>query len=145
MMKKQLTNELKVIVKKCMLLLCALIILGTVLGSQTNVYAITEVVTAKSGWKNTGNIEKSSTGAWISVTNYSGYGNLAKTKIRVRAKIGGEYVTVLTAREHNKDNQWTLYGLSNSVNQGKLMRFCYALPNSAGVSSDTCKIQYNLY
>lgn len=131
--------------KKYIIGICsALLLSGMFIGSSASAGQVTEVVTAKSSWQNTGNIVKDSKGSVCYAKNYN-YGNLNKTKIRVRAKIGGDYVNVLASRNLPKDNITYRYILDNEINAGKLMRFCYKLPDNATVSSDSCKITYNLY
>lgn len=131
--------------KKYVLTICSVLLLSVMfMGGSASAGQITEVVTAKSSWQNTGNIVKEKTTSYGKCKNYTNYGKLNKTKIRVRAKIGGDYVTVLSAVSLPKDNVLYSMSYSNTVNAGKLIRFCYTLPDSS-VSSDKCKITYNLY
>lgn len=130
-----------------MLIICSVILLLVLfLGDSASAGQITEIVTAKSSWQNTGNIVKGKTTDYGHCRNYSNYGTLNKTKIRVIAKIGGDFATVYSLENLPKNDKALRMDYTNTVNAEKIIRFCYKLPeDSGGVSSDTCKITYNLY
>lgn len=111
------------------------------LGDSASAGQITEIVTAKSSWQNTGNIVKEKTTDYGHCRNYKNYGTLNKTKIRVIAKIGGDFATVYSFERLPKDDQAVRMDYTNTVNAEKIIRFCYKLPeDSGGVSAIHVKL-----
>lgn len=116
-----------------------------VTGSSSQATATCQVIYAGTSWQNTGNFEKVSRTDYANMINYDGYGDLNRTRIRILAKIGGDYTAVYAPKEIHKDSKYKTLRFNNAVNAGKLMRFCYKLPQNVSATSDKSCVSYYLY